>query len=178
MPPENQPTKDYILEIIKPLDIIRQYYDKILAVNLNPETNGGFTFSDFQWKKNGIDVSGETGEYLYLSSRPLPTDEYMVTLTTTDGQVLPTCAKVLGQSPLKSSESLLKAFPNPAQTEITIENADWEQDANIVLYDKSGVKLQTYPVTGFQTIINVSTYPAGNYIIQSGKLSTTIIIKK
>jgi hypothetical protein len=170
------PTKDYFIEITKPLDIIRPYYDRIMALNLNPATNGGFTFSAFQWKKNGINIDGETGAYLYFFSRPIDTDEYTVTLTTNDGQILPVCSKS-GQILRQVPENTLRAFPNPAQSSITVENTDWENASDITLYNKTGIKLQMYPVSGFQTEINVSAYPSGTYIMQSGNKSTIIIIK-
>jgi hypothetical protein len=170
------PTKDYFVEIIKPLDIIRPYYDRILAVNQNPATNGGFTFSGFQWKKDGINIDGATGAYLYFFNRPIDTDEYTVTLTTNDGLILPTCGKV-GQILKQSAESTLKAYPNPAQSSLTVENTEWKNASVISLYDRNGAKVRVYPVTGFQTEINVSSYPSGIYILQSGSKSTTIIIK-
>jgi hypothetical protein len=172
----NKPIIDYRVEINKPTDIIRPYYDGILAVNLNPATNGGFTFSGFQWTKNKTDIAGETGAYLYLPQTPLATDEYTVTLTTDDGQTIVACPK-LGQILTQNSESILRAYPNPAQSSITVENTDWENASDITLYNKTGVKLQMYPVSGFQTEINVSAYPSGTYILQSGNKSTIIIIK-
>jgi hypothetical protein len=170
------PAKDYVVEIMKALDIIRPYYDRVLAVNLNPATNGGFTFSDFQWKRNGKEIAGETGAYLYLPNNPIDTDEYTVAIHTNDGQTIPVCAK-LGQILKQGSESTLRAFPNPAQSSVTVENTDWENVSDITLYNKTGVKLRMYPVSGLQTEINVSAYPSGTYILQSGNKSTLIIIK-
>jgi hypothetical protein len=172
----DKPSTDYPVEIVKPLDVIRPYYDRILAVNLNPATNGGFTFSAFQWQKNGANIDGETGAYLYLSDAFFATDECTVTLTTDDGQILPACSKP-GQLPAPGSESALKAYPNPAQSSLTIENTEWKSASVITLYNKTGAKVRIYPVTGFQTEINVSGYPSGTYILQSGNKSTTIILK-
>jgi hypothetical protein len=174
--PKERDGKDYQVEIIKPLDVIRPYYDKVLAVNLNPTTNGGFTFSAFQWQKNGVNISGETGAYLHLPNTPIAVDEYTVTLTTSDGQILPTCAKPV-QLPVQGLESTLKAYPNPARSSVTVENTNWKDASNITLYDKNGAKVRIYPVTGFQTEINVSAYLTGTYILQSGNKSTIIIIK-
>jgi hypothetical protein len=172
---DNQPVKDYMIEIIQSLDIILPYYDKVLAVNLNTETNGGYTFSGIQWQKNGQNIPGKTDAYLYVSS-PHLADEYGAVLTTNTGQVLLSCIKQY-QPQSRSADPVLMVYPNPVQDHITVENEEWEKTTDIVLYDKNGIKLQTYPVSGFQTSININGYPEGTYILQSGKLSTKIIIK-
>jgi hypothetical protein len=178
IPEEGMLPKDYFIEIIHPLDIVRPYYDKVLAVNLNTTTNGGYTFSGFQWKKNGKDIQGETAAYLSLSSIPLSIDEFNVILTTDDGQVFPTCSKQWIQYQKKDPETVLKAYPNPAQTDITVENEDWEESSSLILYDKNGKKMQTYPLTGIQTRINVSNCVPGIYILQTGSQSAKIIVNK
>jgi hypothetical protein len=176
--PEGMLSKDFVLNIIRPLDIIRPYYDKVLAVNLNAATNGGFTFSGFQWKKNGKNISGETSAFLYLLSSPLPTDEYGVTLTTNDGQVVSSCTKQWAQLQMRSSETVLKTYPNPAQTDLTVENEDWESSSSLIMYDKNGTKMQVYPLTGAQTRINVSNCVPGIYLLQTGNQSAKIIVNK
>lgn len=52
-------------EVIYPAGIVEQKWNDVLAV-LNKNYNGGYTFSSFQWYKNGLPEPGETSSYLYL----------------------------------------------------------------------------------------------------------------
>ncbi|GHT39651.1 hypothetical protein AGMMS49965_06270 [Bacteroidia bacterium] len=81
------------------------------------------------------------------------------------------------QLPTLSSEPVFKVYPNPAQDYITVENAKWESASVITLYNTTGVKVRTHPVAGLKTVINTSNLPAGIYIVESGKQTTTIIIQ-
>ena len=68
--------------------IIVQKWDYFLALQ-NANYNGGYTFTDYQWYKNGEPIPGETGASLhqYLDS----TAYYYAMLTRDDGLVMSTC---------------------------------------------------------------------------------------
>ena len=68
--------------------IIVQKWDYFLALQ-NANYNGGYTFTDYQWYKNGEPIPGETGASLhqYLDS----TAYYYAMLTRDDGLVMRTC---------------------------------------------------------------------------------------
>jgi hypothetical protein len=50
-----------------PTSTIRQKWNDVLAVT-NAAYNGGYTFSDFQWFRNGFPMFGENGSYIYLKN--------------------------------------------------------------------------------------------------------------
>ena len=56
---------------------------------LSPNYNGGFTFTAFQWYKDGVAMPGETHSYLY---QPLDMNAtYYAELTRPDGVIITTC---------------------------------------------------------------------------------------
>lgn len=67
--------------IYYPSSIIEQKWNDVLAV-LNKKYNGGYTFSSFQWYKNGEPIEGATGSYYYLNDGSYfnPNDVYRVDL--------------------------------------------------------------------------------------------------
>lgn len=68
--------------------IVEQKWNDVLAVT-NSKYNGGYTFTRYQWYKNGDKLQGETGSYLY---QPLdPSATYYVELTRPDGVMIATC---------------------------------------------------------------------------------------
>lgn len=69
--------------------IVEQKWNDVLAI-LNSRYNGGYTFTAYQWYKDGLPISGETKPYLY---QPLDINsEYSVALTRTDGVTIRSCA--------------------------------------------------------------------------------------
>lgn len=84
--------QDVILPLSIPVlyarDVVGQRWNDVLAVK-NERYNGGYTFTAFQWYKNGAALAGETHSYLY---QPLDMNAtYYVDLTRTDGTTIPTC---------------------------------------------------------------------------------------
>ncbi len=100
-------------------EIIKQKYNNVLLVNNNPETNGGYRFTDFKWYKNGQLIS--TGQYYSAgedaSDRLDSNASYSVSLTTSDGKVLPSCEFNID----RNNTFALTASPNPVKAGSTIE---------------------------------------------------------
>ncbi|MDR0692741.1 MAG: cadherin-like beta sandwich domain-containing protein, partial [Prevotellaceae bacterium] len=169
-------TQDYTVAVTRPFDvsIIRTYWNDVLAVNLNTATNGGYTFSDFQWTRNGQPVANETGPYLYLPASSSDFDSYSVRLTT-DGQTLPVCGSVQIKSAAVQPDGLL-AYPNPARYTITVENPQWETAKQTDLINLSGNIVRTYPSARIQTL-NVSGLPVGLYILRAGAHTVKIVVE-
>lgn len=77
---------------INPKTLIAQKWNDVLAL-YNKDYNGGYSYSSYQWYKNGEILVGETKSYLYLGNGTLnPADTYTVELTKTDGEKITTCA--------------------------------------------------------------------------------------
>lgn len=71
--------------------LIFQRWDDVLSIR-NTEANGGYTFSHFQWLKNGQPIEGATLSY-YYEPGGLDTDaEYRIEVVTSDSLSLSTCA--------------------------------------------------------------------------------------
>lgn len=81
-------TEQYAITIRYRSSIVEQKWNDVLTL-LSPNHNGGFTFTAFQWYKDGVAMPGETHSYLY---QPLDMNAtYYVELTRTDGVIVTTC---------------------------------------------------------------------------------------
>lgn len=79
---------EYAINIRYRSSIVEQKWNDVLTL-LSPKYNGGFTFTSFQWYKDGLLMPGETHSYLY---QPLDfNSNYYVELTRPDGVVISTC---------------------------------------------------------------------------------------
>ncbi|MDE7338818.1 MAG: hypothetical protein K2M92_05955, partial [Bacteroidales bacterium] len=78
-------------EIPYPSNIIVQKWNDVLAV-LSSEYNGGYTFSGYQWLRNGEPIEGETRPYYYAKPYLRSGDIYAVLLErASDGLKLQSC---------------------------------------------------------------------------------------
>jgi hypothetical protein len=56
---------DFDFDVLYPSSIVAQKWNDVLVV-YNEYWNGGYTFSNYQWYKNGQSIFGQNGSYLYL----------------------------------------------------------------------------------------------------------------
>ena len=71
--------------------IMKQKWDDVIAL-YDAAHNGGYTFTNYQWYKNGQPIEGETQSFLYLNQASLsPNDIYSCLLTRDDGVALFSC---------------------------------------------------------------------------------------
>ncbi len=150
-------------------DIVVQKFDNVLLVNNNPQNNGGYEFTAYEWYKNGQLVG--TGQYYSagddMGDQLDPSAEYHVKMTTVSGEVLQTC---IGQILLQHSNQA-RLYPNPVATGsvITIEAdfpaAELEQ-MEISIYSLTGSLVtkvrSSVPSTQIQLPVNVE---AATYIV-------------
>jgi hypothetical protein len=61
-PPKDLP---FAFVVNYPSNIITQRWNDVLSVT-NELFNGGYTFDTYQWYKNGVEITGETGSYIYI----------------------------------------------------------------------------------------------------------------
>jgi uncharacterized repeat protein (TIGR02543 family) len=164
-------TMDYTITVIRryPSDLIRKYWDNVVAVNLKPESNGGYTFTAYQWTLNGEVLPGETGEYLHLPNGSA-SGEYGVILTA-NGQTAAVCEGI--QMSIVSRG--LKVYPNPASVNVTVENPLWKDVPRMQLYDMAGHLIKEYPVGSSHTTINVTGIPTGVYMLKAGNETVKLI---
>ncbi len=162
---------DYTITVEKPFgfyDIVQMKFNNVLIVNNNPQTNGGYEFTAYQWFKNGQLIG--TGQY-YSAGETLgnildPTANYMVKMTTKDGKVLQTCtAHVTLSSKLEA-----RLYPNPIETgkKITVEaNFPTEEleKMQISLYSVSGQLVKTVQSQSVITEIQLPETATGNMFL-------------
>ncbi|MEL1245946.1 choice-of-anchor J domain-containing protein [Flavobacterium sp. DGU11] len=165
-------TQTYIITVEKMFqffDVAVQKFDNVLLANNNPETNGGYSFTAYEWYKNGSLVSRNQ----YFSEGPTSNDlldpdaEYYLRLTTVEGDVLQTC---IGQVTLEHSFRV-SVIPNPAVTggEITvIADFPGEEfiDMRIDIHDINGRLVHSGQTSQRITQVQLATgIEAGVYIV-------------
>ncbi|MDR2467019.1 MAG: cadherin-like beta sandwich domain-containing protein [Prevotellaceae bacterium] len=167
-------TLDYNVNVVRPFDrsLIVRYWNDVLAVNLNQKTNGGYSFDSFQWTKNGAALKGETSPYLYDAAGKLSAGDYSVQLSVGEYSVATCPLSVTGKT--KSGNSLT-AYPNPTSGNVIVETDALNAAPRIQLFDLNGRLLHSFPVEETQTVIDVSAYPAGIYILRHGQEALHLI---
>ena len=79
--------------------LIQQRWDDVLGI-LNADHNGGYTFSSYQWLRNGQPVAEAVLPYLYVPEKLRAGDEYAVMLYVEgDERGIPTCSYVIPATP-------------------------------------------------------------------------------
>lgn len=91
-----------------PSYIFKQKFDNVLAV-YTTAFNGGYTFTGYQWYKDGEPIEGATSS-IYHTTDPFPAgSSYYVLLTRADGLVLPSCEQTIADSADANTQSAPKA---------------------------------------------------------------------
>jgi hypothetical protein len=155
--------------LIKP-DVIVQRWNDVLEVNCRPETNGGFTFTDFQWyavDESGAEnkLFGQTKSYIQITEalveNAFDLKYFVIAKATKDGITVEyrTCPKNI----VPATEPTVKLYPNPVRAGENV-TVNVPEAAVIHLIDYSGVILKTVTTTGTTELKMPNT--AGVYIIQ------------
>ena len=164
--------------------LVDQRWDDVLVVNNNPDNNGGYKFTTYQWYKNGEMIEGAT-EQIYQEVGGLG-GEYSVELDgirVSDGAHVHfiTCGKYF------DAHSSIRVYPVPANTtqEVTVELnlTDEELDGAILdIYDVRGAHVKT--VSNLTPITKVGNFGAqgtyfGRIITGTNEIKTVkfIIVK-
>jgi hypothetical protein len=158
---DNSSTRNYTLTIVRPLEnVVLQVWDDVLSVINNPDHNGGYTFTSYQWQADGVDLPGETGGNLYLAYRPdALSAAYSVLLTTSGGEVLQTC-------PVSLTAPSLRVYPNPVTDYVTLESSALTSGEAVKVYSDTGLPVYSGVAEGKRTKINLSSLQPGVYVLQ------------
>ncbi len=139
--------------------IVEQKWNDVLAI-LNATYNGGYTFTAYQWYKNGEPIAGATLPYLY---QPLDTEaEYSVLLTRADGVSVRSCAiRPTQHTDISSFPTIAKA----RQRIVIRRNATENELSEVKIYSVLGQVYSTTKLSGEEYVL---TAPAtvGNYIVE------------
>nr|WP_321485466.1 T9SS type A sorting domain-containing protein [uncultured Draconibacterium sp.] len=166
-------------------DIVIQKYNNVLLVNNNPETNGGYRFTSFNWYKDGVLIG--TGQYYSVgdnASDQLDLNAmYSVEMETEDGDILSTCESSIT---LKSA-FVLKVAPNPVHSGSTIDvtttySTEMLTDLKITLSNLYGLQvMQEASGSNNSRITLPSSLTPGTYVVSTKaggvELSTKIIVQ-
>ncbi len=137
--------------------IIEQKWNNVLML-LNEQYNHGFTFTEYQWYKDGIEIEGATLPYLY---QDLDFDsEYTVRLTRTDGVVAFACPF----KPSDRTDKQVSSFPTyVSQASKVVVHT--EKTASLTIYTLTG---NVYSTQRLQVGENSAEMPAslGMYVVR------------
>ena len=106
-------SQDYTLVIERYYEKVFYEYPDVPTINCNSSTNGGFTFTGFQWYKAGEAITDATGPYFQVKDNAT----YHCELTPNDGLKIRTI-DILPQA-TRSSNALM-AYPNPTKGKVTL----------------------------------------------------------
>ena len=164
--------------------LVDQRWDDVLVVNNNPDNNGGYKFTTYQWYKNGEMIEGATDQ-IYQEVGGLG-GEYSVELDgirVSDGAHVHfiTCGKYF------DANSSIRVYPVPANStqEVTVELNMTDEELNgaiLDIYDVRGTHVKT--LTNLTPITKVGSFGAqgtyfGRIITGTNEIKTVkfIIVK-
>jgi hypothetical protein len=139
--------------------IIVQKWNNFLALK-NAKYNGGYTFTNYQWYKNGQPIDGGNGSSLrqYLDT----TAHYYALLTRNDGVVMRTC------DIWPTYQAGLPEFPTlvTASQVIYVANTTYSAPVDVIeIYSAMGHLVSTVELTNGAGNVQMPSI-AGNYIVK------------
>lgn len=154
-------------------------WNNTLIANNNSNTNGGYKFKAYRWFKNGTEI-GNKASYSAGPRKDMLLDSkasYYLEVTTTDDEVLRTCAENIELKPMGVS-----AYPNPItmfeplNVEVDL-NEELLNNAVIEIYNFQGVRFSSKRVEGKTTMVHMPT-SSGIYMVKvkSGDFVETLKI--
>jgi hypothetical protein len=147
-------------QISYPSWIIEQKWNDVIAL-LDYGYNGGYTFSKYEWFKDGTEnmnrIMGENGPYLYLFPKLEYGIDYRARITrTSDLETCFTC-------PIKPSyRPVMKVYPQIVHQNDPIY-IETPQDGIVVVWDLLGRQLAQYPVS--ENHVNIIHVNATGFVL-------------
>lgn len=131
----------FTFEILYPDSVIVQRWDDMLSVT-NDRWNGGYTFSSYQWYKDGNIMDGQTHSYLYVPEEKLDVNaEYSVMLTRVNDNVsVMTCPFTPIQISDEEKEKLVISLNNMTYNGQVVEVLV-NEPVQIKVYNAMGIKI-------------------------------------
>lgn len=128
-------------EVLYPDSVIVQRWDDMLSVT-NDRWNGGYTFSAYQWYKDGSPMEGQTHSYLYVPEEKLDINaEYAVLLTRVDDNVtVMTCPFTPVEISEEEKDKLVISLNNMTYNGQVVEVVV-NEPVQIKVYNAMGVKV-------------------------------------
>ena len=97
---------------------------------LNDSLNGGYTFSEYSWYRNGERIEGADQSYLIVGTNDLGAQYTVVLKRTTDGVTVATCPVIYNgtmavETPETSGAYVWPTIAIPGQTITVIAESSW-----------------------------------------------------
>ncbi|MDR0582055.1 MAG: T9SS type A sorting domain-containing protein, partial [Prevotellaceae bacterium] len=143
-------------------NLIAYPWSDVPTVNNNPATNGGYTFVEFQWLRDGAPVNGATKPYIQVPKGT--TANYTVELTTSDNKPLGICSFTP-----QSTTASLAVYPNPVTqgASLTLQSASLPEGSVANIYSSTGTLVKgNLPLSGVQNTIDITGLAHGFYVLQ------------
>jgi hypothetical protein len=124
-----------------------------------------------QWLRNGQPVPGATGQR-YSVTEP---GTYTVRVTSGDCDLDSDPIILTGPAEPSAPARVVQVQPNPARDQVRIvyQAARRAGTATVKVYDLRGRRMVEQPLSGVETAINVSAWPAGRYLVRVEDGSTS-----
>jgi uncharacterized repeat protein (TIGR02543 family) len=145
-------------------NLIVQIWDDVLSVINNPDNNGGYSFTEYQWQRNGEDIAGETQGNLYLNGDKAVAANYSCRMKTASGETVQTCEIFWSAA---DAASPISVYPNPATDLVTVESSEIKAGDKIGVYSTVGTLVrQMHAVEPNRATINLSALARGIYVVK------------
>jgi hypothetical protein len=155
--------------------ILQHLWDDVMTVNINPDSNGGYIFTGFQWYLDNEAIVGATGRYLLQNGGLQSGHNYYATLLDITGKTFETCPY------LYLDDDVMSIHPNPIArgSILTVELSDIPASGEVLLYDIGGRLLRRYALSEKQHILHIPvTLHQGMYMLRAGnKVQKFIVVK-
>jgi hypothetical protein len=187
-------TTDVIFKIIDTICtdtsklIALRYWENLILVNLNYNTNGGYSFDKnryyWRWTHNAKPLHETSIPYYYLPHVPKVGDRYMIFTTTAAGDSIYDCLVVTNPQASEHKPAVKKSvsawiYPNPVAVgqSLTIETNEGSIN-HVEIYNVNGQLLQQHIPTGTKTDIIVRSLPAGIYMVKYGSRAAAVAVRE
>jgi hypothetical protein len=160
--------------------VVIQRWNNTLLINNNPATNGGYTFTAYQWYRNGEAIAGATAQHYSAGNKAtdlLGDALYHAALTTATGELLRTCPA----QPEAMALENLTAYPNPLHSgdvlhlDLGMDAAQLE-GAEVFVYSMAGELLFRQKPAGNPVELRLNL-PMGIYIVRMNNRQVKILIE-
>jgi PKD repeat protein len=160
---DKQASNAVALRVGLPHDSLIVYkWADIPTVNNNPLTNGGYSFVEFLWLRDGVAVEGRNKPYIQVPAGSAAT--YEVYLTTDRDLPLAVCPFV----PQVRTASLA-VYPNPVRqgASLTLQSANLPEGSVVNIYSSTGTLVKgNLPLFGGQNRLDIDGLSHGLYVLQ------------
>jgi hypothetical protein len=162
--------------------LVIQRWNNTLLINNNTSSNGGYTFTAYQWYREDEPITGATEQFYSAGDKAtdlLDNVFYHAALTTAEGEKLRTC-------PAKPSTLTLKtlvAYPNPVHSGELLRldtgmSDEQLQGAELRIYSVTGTLVLRQKITGGNPVELQLNLPSGVYVLYVNEQQVRLLVNE